>query len=88
MNDRFSQCALLCMSGLLQTSHISALELWHTLYSLCIAVVAGPSSSSVPECITDDVALASEQSSKARGEHATQGNDNQTGRDILLFTSG
>lgn len=59
-----------------------------TLYSLCIAVVAGPSSSSVPECITDDVALASEQSSKARGEHATQGNDNQTGRDIVLFTSG
>ncbi|XP_069374348.1 rho guanine nucleotide exchange factor 11 isoform X4 [Paralichthys olivaceus] len=41
------------------------------------AVVAGPpptSSSSVPDGITDDVALPSDQSSKLRGEASTQGN--------------
>lgn len=59
-----------------------------TLFILCIAVVAGPSSSSVPDNISDDVTLNSQQSSKARGERAAQGNDNQTGHDILWFTSG
>ncbi|XP_026208449.1 rho guanine nucleotide exchange factor 11 isoform X2 [Anabas testudineus] len=39
------------------------------------AVVAGPSSSSsVPDGITDDVTLPSDQSSKPRGEATTQGN--------------
>ncbi|XP_074478870.1 rho guanine nucleotide exchange factor 11 isoform X3 [Sebastes fasciatus] len=38
------------------------------------AVVAGPSSSSVPEDITADVTLPSDQSSKPRGEATTQGN--------------
>ncbi|XP_056884262.1 rho guanine nucleotide exchange factor 11 isoform X5 [Takifugu flavidus] len=38
------------------------------------AVVAGPSSSSVPDDISDDVTLNSQQSSKARGERAAQGN--------------
>ncbi|XP_044039216.1 rho guanine nucleotide exchange factor 11 isoform X2 [Siniperca chuatsi] len=39
------------------------------------AVVAGPSSySSVPDDITDDVTLPSDQSSKPRGEATTQGN--------------
>lgn len=71
----------------LQSSHISALDLWHTLI-LCIAVVAGPSSSSVPDDISDDVTLNSQQSSKAKGESAAQGNNNQTGHDILWLTSG
>nr|XP_020444315.1 rho guanine nucleotide exchange factor 11 [Monopterus albus] len=38
------------------------------------AVVAGPSSSSVPDDITNDVTFPSDQSSKQRGEATTQGN--------------
>lgn len=55
------------------------------VYSLCIAVVAGPSSSSVPDDITDDVTLPSDQSSKPRGKDTAQGNDNQTGQDSHSF---
>lgn len=45
------------------------------VYLLCIAVVAGPSSSSsVPDDITDDVTLPSDQSSKPRGKATEQGN--------------
>lgn len=58
--------------------------LGHTLSSvcsLCVAVVAGPPSSSV----LDDVTLPAEQSSKPRGKDTAQGNDNQTGRDSQSF---
>lgn len=56
--------------------HSKKQTLAHTLSSiLWIAVVAGPSSSSVPDDLTDDVALPFDQSSKPRGEDAAQGND-------------
>lgn len=54
---------------------------------LCIAVVAGPSSSSsVPDGITDDVTLPSDQSSKPRGEATVQGNDDWIGQVVYFFS--
>lgn len=53
--------------------------LFPSVYSLCIAVVAGPSSSSsVPDDITDDVTLSSDQSSKPTGKDSEQGKQVKT----------
>lgn len=48
------------------------------LSSPCVAVVAGPSAPSVPDDITDDVTLHSDQSSKPTGKDSVQGKQSKT----------
>lgn len=53
---------------------------FHTSIFFCIAVVAGPSSSSVPDGISDDVTLLSDCSAEPRGKAPVQGKDDHIGQ--------